>query len=360
MRHRRMIATLASVGMTVGALAAAGPLASVAGAATGRTVAQSASPLATPANAVAATPTGTQIDFNVGLQLSDPSGALAFEQAVSSPSSPSFRHYLSPSQWEKRFSPTQSSVNAVTEWLRAQGITVEAVTPDRMTVQASASAATVARAFGTSVNEYRQAGKVIRLASGALTLPSSVGSLITGVTGVDQNLATPDHLTGAAKAGTKAKKGGAGEIPQPPGFRNAPPCSSFYGQLSDTTDPAFGGGFAEPLPYALCGYTPTQLQGAYGLSSQIASGVDGKGVTVAIVDAYASPTLLADAQHYSELNQGTQPLGAGQFGELVSKSFNEVELCEASEWFGEQTLDVEAVHATAPGAQILFVGAENW
>jgi subtilase family serine protease len=176
------------------------------------------------------------------------------------------------------------------------------------------------------------------------------------VTGVDQNVATPAHLTGAE---ARPAKKGAKEIPQPEGFRNAPPCSSSYGEKSDLVDPALGGGYPEPLPYATCGYVPAQLQGAYGLAPQIAGGVDGKGTTVAVIDAYASPTLFADAQHYSELNQTGQVLSSGQYSQLISPTFNQTELCEASGWFGEQTLDVEAVHATAPGANILYVGAKN-
>jgi subtilase family serine protease len=102
-----------------------------------------------------------------------------------------------------------------------------------------------------------------------------------------------------------------------------------------------------------------QLQGAYGLKPRIAQGIDGKGVTVAVVDAYASPTLLSDAQQYSQKNQSGEVLSSSQFSELLSKSYNDVELCEASGWYGEQTLDVEAVHATAPGANILYAGAKN-
>ena len=43
---------------------------------------------------------------------------------------------------------------------------------------------------------------------------------------------------------------------------------------------------------AVCGYTPAQIRGVYGVT---ASGMTGKGQTVAIVDAYASPTMLWDA-----------------------------------------------------------------
>ena len=95
------------------------------------------------------------------------------------------------------------------------------------------------------------------------------------------------------------------------------------------------------------------------MTGPIGEGVTGAGVRVAVVDAYASPTLLADAQEYANRNQPGQPLGAGQFSESVAPKFNQIEACEANEWYGEQTLDIEAVHATAPGANILYVGAKN-
>src|SRR5260370_11720347 len=63
------------------------------------------------------------------------------------------------------------------------------------------------------------------------------------------------------------------------------PCSNYYGQKTAAGVPdAFGG----PNPYAVCGYTPEQLRGAYGVTG---SGLNGVGVTVAIVDAFAPPAL---------------------------------------------------------------------
>jgi subtilase family serine protease len=353
-RHRHLSTALVTLGLGLAAPAGAALAATTPA---GRTVVQSLSRAATPTAELRATPASTAIDFNVGLQPTDAAGATTLAQEVSDPSSPSYRHYLTPAGWESRFSPSKSAADAVRSWLKSEGIAVEEVTPDRLTIQASGTAAAISHAFGVGLGEYRRAGRVVRLASASLTVPSSIAALISGVSGVDQELATHDGLTGAARRGAVVAKSGA-PIPQPEGFRNAPPCSTYFKQAKDTTDPAYGGGYPA-LTYAPCGYTPPQLQGAYDLSAPIAGGIDGNGVTVAIVDAYASPTLLADAQQYASKNQPTQPLASGQYSQVLSKSFNEVEACEASEWFGEQTLDVEAVHATAPGANILYMGAKN-
>ncbi len=371
MSYQRFSAALAALGSSVLLAALVQP--ALATAAT--PVVQQRSPLATPAASAGATPASTPIEFSVGLVPSNLSGAEALAREVSTPGSATYRHFLTAAQWEKRFSPSEASVKAVTSWLQAQGLSVESVTPDRMTVAVSGTAAAVQRAFGTTLGQYRHRGKVLRLASSALTVPASVAGLIAGVSGVDENFATPDHVREGGEPGEEAarvegapaarrqskpsKKGAKEEIPQPPGFRNAEPCSGYYAEKLDTTDPAYGGEYPSPLPYAPCGYTPPQLQSAYDLSGPIASGEDGSGVTVAIVDAYVSPTLLADGQEYANKNQPGQPLSSGQFSELLSPKFNKIEECEANEWYGEQTLDVEAVHATAPGAKLLYVGAKN-
>ena len=84
-------------------------------------------------------------------------------------------------------------------------------------------------------------------------------------------------------------------------------------------------------------------------------------MTVAIVDAYASPTLFQDAHEFAGINDPGNPLRASQFSELLANKFTQggPNQCDASGWFGEQTLDVEAADDMAPGANILFAGARN-
>jgi len=295
----------------------------------------------------------SRIGFEVDLKLRNQQGAVALAKAVSTPGSASYRKYLTAAQWEARFSPTASDVNQVKSFLAQSGFTVGSTPADRMDVSATGTARQIEKAFGTSLSLHRVDGKTLRLADRNLTIPAAVAGVVGGVTGVNQTIAHPDNTTGAATSTPAAQPGHP--IPQPPGFRVAPPCGTSYEQQIDNTLPPYGHGYPSSPPWAVCGYTGPQFRSAYGLTS----GPDGNGVTVAIVDAYQSPTLFSDAHHFAELNDPSNPLAASQFSELPQSTYNEYDLCGASSWFGEQSLDVEAVHSTAPGADILFAGAES-
>src|SRR5262249_11644455 len=85
------------------------------------------------------------------------------------------------------------------------------------------------------------------------------------------------------------------------------------------------------------------------------------GQTVAIIDAYASPTTRADANEYAS-RHGLPALAGSQFRQIVppgvfGRPQNPAQ--DPQGWYGEETLDVEAVHAMAPGADILYVGSPN-
>ena len=152
---------------------------------------------------------------------------------------------------------------------------------------------------------------------------------------------------------------GGRAAPPPPGFNNARPCSAYYGQLTaklqadyKTPLPKFHGKYQ---PYAVCGYVPVQYRIAYGAA---ATPLTGKGVTVGIIDAYAAPTIVPDANTYST-RHGDSPFAAGQFTQTAPKKFTNQKLCGPSGWYGEETLDVEAVHSMAPGANVVYVGGAD-
>src|SRR5262249_17177151 len=267
-------------------------------------LANSRSHAAARAARLGAVASATKISFEVGLRLPDQAGATAFAKAVSTPGSSRYRHFLTPAQWEKRFSPSASDVAEVAKFLNRSGFTVGRPSADRMEVPASGTAQQVERAFATSLSIYKVQGHNLRVADRNLAMPASIAGIVSGVTGVSQTLAQPEHMTGAALPAKAAPATPDTSIPQPAGFRVAPPCGTYSGQQVDTTLPSYGNHYPSDPPWAVCGYTPPQFRSAYGLT-----GPDtGKGVTVAIVDAYASPTLFSDAQKFALRNDPSNPL----------------------------------------------------
>ncbi len=360
-------ATVSAIVLSVPGALAASPAAKV-------QLRNSESPAASHTPRTGATPGDSPIAFAVDLKLPDPAGAAAFAKAVSTPGSAAYRQYLTAAEWEARFAPTASAVSQVVAFLRSSGLTVGTVPADRMEVPVSGTAAQVEKVFSTSLSVHAVQGQSVLLADQPLSVPASLAGVVAGVTGVNEVLAKTAHTTGAAHvlrtrhgahlarsqsaspaASTGSSTPDSAPIPQPPGFRAAPPCGAFYNDKLDTTLPPYGNGYPANPPWAVCGYVGSQFRSAYGLSGP----QDGRGVTVAIVDAYASPTLFSDAHTFASRNDPTYPLRSGQFSELLPASYNKVTACGASGWFGEQTLDVEAVHNTAPGAKIIYAGARN-
>src|SRR4029079_8682480 len=101
------------------------------------------------------------------------------------------------------------------------------------------------------------------------------------------------------------------------------------------------------------GYKPAQVRHAYGFGRLPgAYAAQGAGQTIAIVDAYGSPTIQNDLDKFSvqfgipsTQVQIAYPTGKPRRGD--------------SGWALETSLDVEWAHAIAPGAAILLVVANS-
>ena len=354
MGHRRAVVALSAVGLVAGLALPVAAAPSV-GAAPSSMVSLSGSqaPAAARTPRVGTVPGNSPVEFQMVLAPRSPAAARQFAEDVSTPGSAAYHHYLSASQWEARYSPTAAQVGAVTSWLGQAGFAVGTVSADRMGVTVTGTAAQVERTFATTLSLHDVGGRTLRLADTSLSVPAALAGVVVGASGVSETMATPDLVTDGPTAGTGS------DAAQPPGYRTAHPCATYYGQQADTVRPPYGHGYPSPAPYAVCGYTPGQLRSAYSLPDRKTGGADGTGVTVAVIDSYVSPTLAADAAQYAATEDPGHPFAPGQFSELLPSRFNNGGVCQATGWYGEQTLDVEAVHATAPGAKILYVGAAN-
>jgi subtilase family serine protease len=303
---------------------------------------------ATAAHKVGAANPSQQVDFRVYLDWQGGNAAADYARAVSTPGSAQYGKFLSPTQFNAKFAPSAASVDAVKTWLRGQGLTVGHVPGNSKYVEAIGTLGQAAKAFGTSFAEYAVQGATLRSNTSPLVVPDSLSDVV-GVIGLDESAALVHH--------------GADPGSNPPAvFRNAQPCSAYWGEktVTNTSTPDGTALPASPSAFAPCGYAGAQLQGAYGMNRAISRGTDGSGVTVAVIDAYASPTIVQDVTEYS--SRHGLPSIDGLFSEHVAPGTyvrGENPAQDPEGWSGEETLDVEAVHTMAPGANILYVGSPN-
>ncbi len=321
MTLRRATVTLAAALMLLVASALV-----AANAAPGRSTLPGSKPSwATSKNRVGPADPKANVGFRVYLGWRNDSAVKALAAAVSDPSSRSYGHYLTPAQFRTRFAPQDSSVGAVKSWLVSQGFKIVYTPANHHYVSAQGTIAQAAAAFGTTFNMYKADGLVVRSPSTQVSVPSALAGIVDGVIGLDDS---------AQFVHTDAKPG----APPAPAFVTGQPCSTYWGEKQATgfTNP-YGSG---TLPYAPCGYTPSQIKGAYGIS-----GYDGSGQTVAIIDAYASPTIVQDANQWS-INRGLPTFSGSQFSQVVAPgTYHHPERGQRQDpqgWYGEETLDVEA------------------
>jgi subtilase family serine protease len=283
----------------------------------------------------------TRLSAKVWLAPRNAAQLTALATAVSDPASAQYRRFLTHAQYVAQYAPTSAQVSAVTAWLQQAKLTVSSVGPDNHYVAVSGTASAMTAAFGAQLALYSVNGEQTQAPTSDLSVPSSLADSVLAVTG----LVPLGHRVERADLGA------------PAGFVNGSPCSSYYGEQKAQTLPKFQN---KALPYAVCGYVPSQLRGAYGVQQ---SGYTGAGQTVAITDAFDASTLQADANAYAT-RHGDAAFASGQFSdrsvpEDSSLHPNAVEDCGGNGWYGEQTLDIEAVHGMAPGANVAYYGAAS-
>src|SRR3954452_20754301 len=117
-------------------------------------------------------------------------------------------------------------------------------------------------------------------------------------------------------------------------------------------------------------FNPHSTRSAYNLAPLYRSGLDGRGVTIAVVDAYGSDTMAHDLHVYNQAF-GLPPMcgeegvvcapGMPKFSQFhfqgapatKSSPGNSPGQEDKSAWALEVALDVETAHSIAPGANIL-------
>jgi len=251
----------------------------------------------------------------------------AFEKFLSDvqdPASPSFHKFLTPAQVGSLYGPAGSDVNAVAQWLIAQGLSVDSITPDRTRVIFSGSSVAIGHAFNTEFHRYqvgnsKQADVRISVNSEP-AVPAALAPVIAAISGL-----STEHLTSDARV-VKRGTGSAGDL------------SPQYTESDSVTHELMPADFAT----------------IYDIGPVYKAGYTGTGVKVAIIGTNrVNPTDVTAFQTATGLNASAQPNTIIPPLGTDPGTSNGVYTGQ-----GEQMLDVNRVMGTAPGAEVdLIVSA---
>jgi subtilase family serine protease len=326
------IAALAASVLAVG-------VASTASAAATTALAGSAAPVATSGATGTPVKSGQKLSLQVWLA-PDESGATAFDNAVSTPGSAEYGHYLSPAQYTSRFGPSAAEANAVESWLSSQGLSNVTVSPQRDYVSATGSVAKVDRAFSVQMKRYSvtdAAGKttIVVTNDANLAIPSSLSTDVLSVTGLNSTQASTFHTATPATVKAAASP-------------TKPQCSQYWAQYVKKITPSFDGITQSPI--SVCGYSADQLRDAYGMSTTNT----GVGETIALIEVGVPKDMPQTLADYAATNNLPAP-GASQFQEEIIGQGNKC----GNAFDIEEQLDSEATYAMAPGADQLMVDGDS-
>lgn len=160
------------------------------------------------AAAVSPLPRTTALRIDVVLRPRDAAQLASFAQAVSTPGSSEYRHYLSESQFVSRFGPSAQAIGSVRRALIGDGLRPGAVSANHLSIAVRAAAGRLASAFATGFMEYRLAdGRIAYANTKPPQLSESAEPLVQTVVGLDDlNLAVP---------GSRRSSSSGGAVPAP-------------------------------------------------------------------------------------------------------------------------------------------------
>jgi PKD repeat protein len=224
------------------------------------------------------------------------------------PASPNYHKWLTPEAFGEQFGPSQADLDSIEGWLQDHEFQVEGVTPGRTAILFSGNVQQVEQAFNTLILEFEADGRAFHANAVEPTLPRALASVVHGIVSL-HNL---------------PRQAMSHRSPSAP-----PPQQALL----------TGGNGAHYL-------APGDFATLYNLKPLYAAGIDGTGVSIAVVGrTHIGPTDIATFRSQSGLSvnaplfilNGRDPgdLGAGEDTEAY--------------------LDVEWAGAVARNATVKFV-----
>jgi len=238
---------------------------------------------------------------------------------VQNPSSSNYHKWLTPAEVGERFGLSDEDVAAISGWLTSEGLQVDSVSPSRTLVHFSGTAASIGRAFQTSLSYYTIRGTERLSIDSEPTIPLALAPAIQAVRGLSTPAEHPMHSSTTALLAA------------------SPDYTS-----SATTH------YLAPVDFATIYNVPSTYTGA--------------GVTIGIVGWSRVST--TDLNNYRSMTGSSFPNPT----EVIPTAYHGVDpgaactttSCTSTQLGGQEeaTLDVIRAGATAPGASLLLVAAK--
>jgi len=288
-------------------------------------------------------------------------------QGLHKKGSPNYHKWITQDQFNASFGPTSQEVNSVQNFLSSHGLTVLAVAENNMYVKVEGTVAAIQKAFHVQIDSYKFKGNTYRSNKADPSVDNSSGGHIAAITGMDDygfrpHIDQPTDVNGKpfpsrplSQVGPNGVffEGHAFRPPETQTFTGGGHTATYTGNRygADINNMALG-----HLPPQ--GYSPSEVQTAYGLNAIYRAGLNGVGQTIVIVDAYGSATIAQDAELFSQV-YGLPDLTPSNFQIIKAPGIFHNPHGVPRNWNIETTLDVEWSHAIAPGANIALVLATD-
>jgi len=256
-----------------------------------------------------------QVHLSIGLKLRSGADIDGFLSALYDPQSPLYHHYLTPEQFTQVFAPTPAQVQQVTNYLQGQGLTVTAVASNNLLIDATSSIGQVQQSLHVRINNYRLGAHTFYANDAPPSLPSTVGSLISSIGGLDDSIHYHPHYQRT-----------------PDSRQNTKNIQQSVQSTRATT---------------IAGFGPKDLANAYDISLLQSSGILGNNQTIGLfeLDGYQP----GDVNAYFH-NYGITP---PTISNVLVDGFNG----SAGQGAVETELDIEVAGGIAPHAhQIIYEG----
>jgi subtilase family serine protease len=237
----------------------------------------------------------TVVTGTVYFAKADPGGVNEYATAVGTPGSADYHHFLTPAEFQSKFASKPNAGAAVIAWVKQNNMTI--LSQDSESVRVQTTVGKVNAILKIRVDRFKHDGRIDLSTTSQPQYPPDIGEYISSITGLTTTSpVTPSIEQAGSFFAARATKGRSkGKGADSPADSGQGGCSQYYGQHSVSGAPAAPGGGA--ISTLLCGYTPSQLRSAYGVT---ASGLTGQGVTIAVVDAFSSPTIQQDVNQYDQ------------------------------------------------------------